>query len=133
MVSFANGGLSGTGAVAFTGNSTLQWYAGNTQDISSGGRLTINDGVTATFDTNGNNVTLGSAFQTGRAQTGAVVKTGAGMLTLAATNAYSGGTTVSGGTLQLGNAYALGSGGLRPTTARWTSTVSPRRSPASAA
>ena len=68
ILSFANGGLGSAGTVAFTGNSTLQWYGGNTQDISSGGRLLIDDGVAATFDTNGNNVTLASTILTGAAR-----------------------------------------------------------------
>ena len=108
-LSFANGSLS-SGTVAFTGNSTLQWYGGNTQDISS--RLQINDGVTATFDTNGNSVTLGSTFLTGAAQSGAVAKVGSGLLVVGGSNTYSGGTTVSNGTLQLASSGALGTGGL---------------------
>ena len=43
ILSFANGSL-GSGTVAVTGNATLQWSGGNSQDISSNG-LQINDGV----------------------------------------------------------------------------------------
>ena len=110
MLSFANGALGSSGTVEFVGNSTLQWYGGNTQDISS--RLKIDDGVTATFDTNSNNVTFGNTLLVGAAASGSLTKVGAGMLTLAASNSYTGGTTVSGGTLQVGNLAALGSGGL---------------------
>ena len=60
VLSFANGALGSAGTVAFAGNATLQWYGNNTQDISS--RLKIDDGVTATIDTNGNNVTFGSTL-----------------------------------------------------------------------
>ena len=57
-------------AVDFEGNATLEWAPGNNQDISgnlgvgaaSAQQIKIADGVTATFDTIGNNVTLGNAF-----------------------------------------------------------------------
>jgi autotransporter-associated beta strand protein len=48
-LSFVNGALGTTGNVVFTGGSTLQWNGTNTQDISSSGRLRINNGVTATL------------------------------------------------------------------------------------
>ncbi len=106
---FANGALGATGTVDFTGNSTLQWVDANTQDISS--RLKIEDGVTATVDTHGNDVTFASTLQTGTAQTGALTKTGAGTLALTATNNYAGGTTLNQGTLSFANG-ALGTAGL---------------------
>ncbi len=102
-ISFASGGLGTTGTVRFAGPSTLQWAAGNTQDIS--GRLAINDGVTATLDTNGNAVTLASGFGGGGA--GGLIKAGTGTLTLAGANSFTGSTTISAGTLTLGNASAL--------------------------
>lgn len=61
----------------------------------------------ATFDTNGNAITLANAFASG--STGAVTKIGAGSLTLAADNDYSGGTTVNVGTL-LANAPTSSTG-----------------------
>jgi autotransporter-associated beta strand protein len=92
------------------GHATLRWAAGNTQDISfenGASQIKIGDAVTATFDTNGNNVTLGSAFDLGSSQTAAIIKSGAGTLTLAGSNTYTGTTTVSAGTMlvtgQLGN------------------------------
>ena len=104
-LSFANGSL-GTSLIDFTGNSTLQWHDSNTQDVSA--QLKIEDGMTATLDTQGNNVTLGSALQTGTAQTGALMKIGVGKLTLSGSNSYTGGTTLSGGSLSLGSIGALG-------------------------
>ena len=107
-LSFANGSLSGSGAVTFTGNSTLHWYGGNTQDLSN--RFAMTGGIAVTLDTNGNNVTLASSI--GSNSSAGLVKAGAGALLLNNANTYSGGTTVSGGTLQLGNVQSLGTGGL---------------------
>ena len=59
--------------VDFTGSSTLQWNGTNTEDLSS--RIKIEDGVNATFDTNGNNVTFASAFQLGVTGSAAVTRT----------------------------------------------------------
>jgi fibronectin-binding autotransporter adhesin len=101
----AYGGPAGYSA-DIQGNATLRWAAGNTQDISfenDSSQIRIGDGVTATFDTNGNNVTLGTAFDLGASQTGAVAKSGAGTLALTAANAYTGSTTVNEGTLLLGD------------------------------
>ena len=110
----AYGGPTGYSA-DFQGNATLRWAAGNTRDISyenGATQVRIGDGVTATFDTNGNNVTLGTAFDPGSNKTGALTKTGAGTLTLAGANSYTGNTTVNGGSLTL--AYG-GSTVFRPT------------------
>ena len=88
------------------GSATLRWAAGNTQDISfenGASQIRIGDGVTATFDTNGNDVTLVSAFDLGAGQSAAVTKSGSGTLTLAAAQSYTGRTTVNAGTLRLGN------------------------------
>jgi autotransporter-associated beta strand protein len=101
----ASGGPAGYSA-DFQGNATLRWATSNTADISfenGSSQIRIGDGVTATFDTNGNNVTLGTAFDLGASQTGAVTKSGAGTLTLTAANSYTGATTVNEGTLILGN------------------------------
>jgi fibronectin-binding autotransporter adhesin len=117
QVIFANGGLgftsstpaskNGTYLADFGGNSTLTWAAGNTQDISAHGNMKIEDGVTATLDTGGNNVTLGTTIVTGSLGTGGLTKVGGGQLTLAAVNTYSGATTVNGGTLTAGAANVL--------------------------
>ncbi len=101
----ASGGPAGYSA-DFQGNATLRWATSNTADISfenGSSQIRIGDGVTATFDTNGNNVTLGTAFDLGASRTGAVAKSGAGTLALTAANSYTGSTTVNDGTLILGN------------------------------
>jgi fibronectin-binding autotransporter adhesin len=107
-LNFTNGSLGTAGAVTF-GGGTLQYGSGNTQDLSA--RVAnIGTGITAVFDTNGNDV----SFATGLAgaATGAVTKTGNGMLTLAGTNTYGGQTTVNDGTLRIGD----GSNGSLSTT-----------------
>lgn len=102
---FANNSLGNPGGpwplAQFNGNSTLRWATGNTQDISTGGEIFISDGVSATLDTNGNNVTLGSPISVGSSATGNVVKAGAGTLSLAAANTYVGNTFIDEGTLEL--------------------------------
>ena len=101
----AYGGPGGYSA-DIQGNATLRWASGNTQDISfenGSSQIRIGDGVTATFDTNGNGVTLGTAFDLGASQTAAITKTGLGMLTLSGTTSYTGNTTVQNGMLRLGN------------------------------
>jgi len=102
-VSFINGGL-GTGTTTFTGNSTLQWAAGNTQDVSLNG-LAIVAGFTGTLDTGVNNVALTKSLLTGAGA--GVTKIGAGVLTLGGTNTYTGATTVNAGTVKAGTAGGL--------------------------
>jgi fibronectin-binding autotransporter adhesin len=104
-----NSGSLGTGTIQFDGPATLKWNTTNTQDVSSS--VKILDGDTATFNTNGNNVTFASAFQTQSTNgSAAVVKAGAGTLTITAANTYSGGTAVSGGTLLINNSTGSGTG-----------------------
>ena len=121
-VEFASGALAmrhGSSPVVryaadFQGNATLRWLPGNTDDISgnrgngaySAQQIKIADGATATFDTNGNNVSFSQPFVLGTNGSGAVVKAGSGTLTLAAANSYTGGTTVNQGTLELHGATA---------------------------
>lgn len=108
---FASGAIGGD-VVDFTGNATLRWESGNTQDITTGTgagiarSVKIEDGVTATFNTNGNNVTLSNALAVGTLKTGALTKDGAGTLTLTGTNTYTGDTTVSAGTLLVNGVIA---------------------------
>ena len=109
-VSFTGTALS-SGQISFTGNSTLQWGTATTTDLSP--RLAINTGVTATLDTNGNDV----AFATSFGGSGALTKAGAGNLTLSATNTFTGLTTVSAGTLTLTNNLALQNSPLVTTSA----------------
>jgi autotransporter-associated beta strand protein len=110
--------------VRFTGPATLRWDAGNTQDISADGELAINDGITATLDTNGNDVTFGTPITVQSARSAGLIKEGAGTLTLASAQTYIGNTTVSNGTL------AVSSGGslrFRPTSNGTSNLVSGSR------
>src|SRR5258705_5440042 len=89
----ASGGLS-------FGGGTLQYLAGFTSNRG----VTLNAGG-GTFDTNGNEATLGETI-TG---IGPLTKTGAGTLTLTGANTYSGSRTISTGTLQIGSGGTAGS------------------------
>ena len=102
VLSFANGAL-GFGAVSITGNSTLQWSGGNTQDVSNQ-LQPVPGGVTLSLDTNGNNVNLA----TGPSGAGIVRKAGAGTLTLSSPIS-TGATTVNAGTLALDGFGAISS------------------------
>lgn len=103
-LTFANGTL-GAGPIEFGGNATLQWAAGNTQDISAD-LAAIPVGVVATIDTGANSVSFANALS----GSGAITKAGTGTLSLSAANAHAGGTTLSAGTLNVNHAGALGSG-----------------------
>jgi fibronectin-binding autotransporter adhesin len=114
---FVNNAIGG-GVVDFTGNATLRWESGNTQDLTTGTgagvarSVKIEDGVRATFNTNGNNVTLSNALAVGPHKTGALTKDGAGILTLSANNTYDGATTVSAGTLVVNGNQAAANGAV---------------------
>jgi len=105
-------GNVGATRIALNGG-ILRWNTGNTQDLSAGGRLKINDGVVGQFNTNGNDVTLGTALALGTAKTGGLTKLGNGTLTLSAVNTYTGITSVSTGTLKYGVAGAFGTSEVR--------------------
>jgi fibronectin-binding autotransporter adhesin len=102
-LNFANGALGASGTITL-GGATLQWAAGNTQDISINGsnvRLLLADGKTATLDTGANNVMLSAGLLSGAAKTASLVKAGTGVLTISGELSYTGSTTVSGGKLQI--------------------------------
>jgi autotransporter-associated beta strand protein len=109
-LSFANGSLGTMGDVFFSGTSTLRWEPGNVQDLSP--RMVLGNGINATFDTNGNNVTFANAFSFGSEGDGSagITKAGAGTLTMVAANSYTGGTTLKQGVLSFAN-DALGTTG----------------------
>lgn len=107
----AGAGNLGGGLVRVAGG-TLRWGAGNTTDITAGGRsvellgasvyLTPNYGgyildAGSTFDVGANNVTLTGAI--GASGHGGLTKTGAGTLTLNAAPTYTGVTVVNQGAL----------------------------------
>lgn len=106
--------LGSSGFITMNGG-TLRFTTANRTDYSA--RLRMNDGKTATFDTNGENVTFATVLTTGTTGDGALRKSGAGTLTLgdaaADTNTYTGGTVISAGTLRLdggSNGYCAGTG-----------------------
>lgn len=102
-LSFATGALGTSGLITFASNSSLQWGTGNTTDVSP--RLLVNDGVIGTLDTNGNNITLATALQTGPLGTGSLTKGGAGVLTLTAANTYTGNTRINNGRVVLAGGH----------------------------
>ena len=79
----------------------LQWAAGTSTDISS--KLAPFGSGGATFDTNGNSVTLASTLS----GTGGLTKIGSGTLTLSGSTTYAGATVVNAGTLQAGATNAF--------------------------
>ena len=105
LVNFAAANNLGSGSVTLNGGG-LQWATGTTTDIS--GQLAALGAGGGTFDTNGNNVSFGTALNGG-----ALTKTGGGTLTLDGTlNAYTGATTISAGTLALANFADISSSSL---------------------
>jgi len=104
---FANGSL-GTGKITIGGSSTLQWAAGDTQDISANG-IVVNPVVTGTLDLQANNVIFATA--NGLSGSGNITKlaASAGTLTLSNSNSLSGTYTaaVTGGVTLLKNTAAL--------------------------
>ena len=100
LINFNNLNNLGSGNITLNGGG-LQWASGNTSDISSRlNPLGVNGGI---FDTNGNDVTLGSAIP----GPGSLTKDGAGTLTLAGANSYTGLTEVKDGTLALSGAGTI--------------------------
>ena len=94
MLNFANGALPlSPNSITFNGG-TLQWANGNTQDVSAS-IAPIASGITAGFDTNGNNISFGTPIT----DSGNLNKLGSGTLSLAAGTTISGTTTIAAGTL----------------------------------
>ncbi|WP_213772313.1 autotransporter outer membrane beta-barrel domain-containing protein [Bradyrhizobium sp. dw_78] len=110
FINFNSIGNFGSGPIILDGGG-LQWASGNTADISP--KLGAFGSGGATFDTNGNDVTLAAAMS----GVGGLTKVGAGTLLLSGTNTYSGSTTINGGTLEVEGAIgdtssvAVNSGG----------------------
>jgi fibronectin-binding autotransporter adhesin len=90
--------------VQFTGNGTLRFDAATT--LGATRNISVGAGLTATFNNNGNAVTIGGIIG---GATGATTFSGSGTTTLTGTNTASGTVTInSGSTLQLGNGGATG-------------------------
>ena len=104
VVSFASGAL-GQDIIGMDGG-TLQWASGNTQDVSSPYMYFY---APATFDTNGNNVTLSGVIENAGVSSSGLTKVGGGTLTLTGANTFTGPTNVNGGSLAIGNADARSS------------------------
>lgn len=102
---FASGGL-GAGNLDIDA-STLVWAAGNTEDITAGGRIITFGTLPVSFNTGSNDVLLAAGF--GGAGTSAFTKAGTGKLTLGADTTFSGNVTIAAGSLQLGTGGATGS------------------------
>ncbi|MEI8039438.1 MAG: autotransporter-associated beta strand repeat-containing protein, partial [Verrucomicrobiota bacterium] len=95
ILNVASEGSLGSGALNITGAGTLQ-AAGN---VALGSRaVTLGQGVTGSFDTNGYNIAVGGAIS---GAFSGLTKNGAGTLTLSGANTYTGITTVTNGTLKL--------------------------------
>jgi YVTN family beta-propeller protein/autotransporter-associated beta strand protein len=105
LINFNSASNFGSGTITLNGGG-LQWASGTSTDISSSLAPFGSNG--ATFDTNGNNVTLASTLL----GIGGLTKIGSGTLTLSGNNSYSGGTTINAGTLAVGSNSALGTGAL---------------------
>src|SRR5262249_6727137 len=99
LINFNAASKFGTGPILLNGGG-LQWAAGTSTDISS--KLAPFGSGGATFDTNGNAVTLASPLS----GTGGLTKTGAGALTLSGISSYSGATAVNAGTLTVNGSIA---------------------------
>ena len=109
VLSFTPGALplgALTKSIIFQGG-TLQWAAGNTQDVSAA-IAPPSAGNSVNIDTNGNSVT----FATGLAGAGGLALVGAGQLTLTASNTYTGTTTVSARTLAFAGANGSVAGNI---------------------
>ena len=107
FINFNSANSFGSGLITING-AGLQWATGNSADISA--QLAAFGAGGATFDTNGNNVTLAASLS----GLGGLTKTGAGTMTLSGVNSYQGGTTINGGALAVAVDANLGAaaGGL---------------------
>lgn len=102
--------------IQFTGSSTLQ-DTSNDITLDSKRSISVASGVTASFDSNGNNFTVNGVIN---GSGGNVSKIGTGNVTFSGDNTYTGATTVTGGTLAL--AATSGQSALGGTTSVTVST-----------
>ena len=106
LINFNAASALGSGNVTLNGGG-LQWATSTTTDISS--QLATIGAGGGTLDTNGNNVSFGTALPVG---TGGLTKAGNGTLTLSVASTYSGNFAVTGGLINFNAASALGSGNV---------------------
>ncbi len=111
---FYNNQITGIKNIQLNGGG-LRWAPGNTTDITHRLRLLNN----FSFDTNGNNVSFGTAL----VGTGGMTKLGAGTLSLTVPNSFTGGTLIKGGTVEFSalNAFSNGTVSLDGGGLRWAS------------
>jgi autotransporter-associated beta strand protein len=98
-VQLQNAGALGAGDVAVNNNAKVQAGANG---LTVANNVVIGSGVTATVDTQANNLTLSGVISEASAS-GGLAKTGSGVLQLTGAESYTGATTVTNGTLQVGN------------------------------
>ena len=89
--------------VQFTGNGTLRFDSATT--LAATRNIAVGSGITATFNNNGNAVTIGGVIS---GTTGATTFTGSGTTVLTGTNTYGITGITSGATLQIGNGGTTG-------------------------
>ena len=102
----ANAGALGDAGniITFTRSATIQLNS----DMTVSQSVVINPGLTGTFDTNGNDVTLNNIIS----GQGGLMKAGAGALSITQANTYQGGTTIGWGTVRVAQNTGFGSGDL---------------------
>ncbi len=88
--------------VTFAGNASLQAGASSVT-LAASRNLVINPSVTATLDTNGNNMTVAGVIS----GSGGLAIVGGGVLTLSDSSTFSGGVQINAGTLDLAHPLAV--------------------------
>ena len=94
---FASGGMGSSGAVTLTAGTTLRWYSGNTQDISS--RIVFASGANA-IEVDSGSVTFATTISNSAVE---LQKKGSGKLILGGPNTVLYSLTVTAGTLCIGD------------------------------
>lgn len=105
-VQLGNNAALSTGDVSVAGNSTIQAGAWG---LTLANNFIIGGGTTATFDTQGQTLTVtGLISESPPSSGGALTVIGAGTLVVTASNTYTGTTTITSATLQLDNGGSNG-------------------------
>lgn len=101
--------------LTFAGSGCTLQFGANNVLLSANRGIAIN-GVTATFDTQGNTATIAGTIADGTGGPAALLKANSGTLNLTGANTYSGGTTINGGILNIKSDAALGTVPASPAT-----------------